>query len=93
MFSKKGSMSIEMMIAMVLGVIVLIVIAAVFSSQVSSFVKSIFGISEETKDISKSCKYQGNYCTNEDSCTQRNGFVVPPPSDGWNDCKQACCQV
>jgi ABC-type lipoprotein release transport system permease subunit len=93
MKSKKGALSVEMMIVAVLGLIVLIVIASVFSGQVSNFVKSIFGISSEAQDISKSCKYQGNYCTSEESCSQRNGFVVPPPSEGWNDCKQVCCQV
>ncbi len=93
MFSKKGALSVEMMIVAVLGLIVLIVIASVFSGQVANFVKSIFKTSEDTQDISRSCKYQGNYCTSEDSCSQRNGFVVPQPPEGWNDCKQVCCQV
>lgn len=93
MFSKKGSLSVEMMIMAVLGLIVLIVIASVFSGQVSNFVKNIFKTSEDTQDISRSCTYQGNKCTSEESCKQRNGFVVPPPVDGWKDCSNVCCQV
>jgi len=89
--TKKGALSIELIIVAALCLVVLIVLAGLFTNTIGEIMKKIFGIEKEATpvELKRSCTYQGGHCTTVKDCSNT---IIPAPSEGWKGICNVCCK-